>query len=129
MSSVLDNLKYTKEHEWLKAEGGLYWVGVTNHAQDSMGDIVFVELPNESLEVKQGDVVATIESVKAVSEIYAPISGTIVEVNSALSSTPDAINSSPYENGWIFKIKSDTYDQESSGLIDEIGYKKILASL
>ena len=128
MSLILENLQYTKDHEWLKADTGLFLVGLTDHAQDSMGDVVFVELPSCPTYVQQGDVVVIVESVKAVSEIYAPISGEVVEVNSVLTDSPDLLNSSPYEDGWIFKIKGSQYKTEALTLMNAKAYQAILAS-
>ncbi len=132
MLPIVKNLQYTKDHEWLKIEADIFWVGVTAYAQDAMGDVVFIELPNKGIHVKQGDIVATVESVKAVSEIYAPLSGEIIEVNSLLTSSPSLINKSPYEDGWILKIKSDNYTSKKkniSDLLDANAYEKFLASL
>ncbi len=125
---MLENLQYTKDHEWLKADAGLFLVGLTDHAQDSMGDVVFIELPSCPTRVQRGDVVAMVESVKAVSEVYAPISGEVVEINSALISCPGILNSSPYKDGWIFKIKSSEYEKEALVLISAKAYQEILAS-
>ena len=128
MGLILENLKYTEEHEWIQKEGDFFRIGVTDHAQDSMGDIVFVELLQAGAHVKQGDVVATLESVKAVSEVYAPISGEIIEVNSSLSASPDRINSSPYEEGWIFKIRSSEHAPSLPGLLDAKAYHEHIGS-
>ena len=123
MSNIPQELKYASSHEWVRSEGnGVYTVGITEHAQDLLGDMVFVELPDVGDSVAQGDDVAVAESVKAASDIYAPLSGEIVEVNDALADSPELVNSSPYEDGWMFKIKvSDT--AELSALLDAAGYK------
>jgi glycine cleavage system H protein len=107
MSNVPAELKYSKEHEWLRKEAdGTYTVGITEHAQELLGDMVFVDLPEVGATVSAGDDCAVAESVKAASDIYAPISGEIVAVNDALSDSPELVNSEPYEGGWIFKIKA-----------------------
>jgi glycine cleavage system H protein len=123
MSSIPNTLKYASSHEWVRDEGnGIYTVGITEHAQGLLGDMVFVELPDVGDAVTQGDDCAVAESVKAASDIYAPLSGEIVAVNEALADSPELVNSSPYEDGWMFKIKvSDT--AELSALLDAAGYK------
>ena len=98
------DLKYTKEHEWVKIEGDEAVVGITDHAQSQLGDITFVELPDIGKEIKQSDSFATVESVKAASDVYAPVSGKIVSVNEALQDAPETINRSPYGDGWICRI-------------------------
>ena len=103
MSNVPAELKYSKEHEWLRKEAdGTYTVGITEHAQELLGDMVFVDLPDVGTTVSAGDDCAVAESVKAASDIYAPVSGEIVAVNDALSDSPELVNSEPYEGGWIF---------------------------
>lgn len=94
-------LKYTESHEWLRIEGNQCYVGITEHAQDQLGDLVFVELPEAGTELEKGDVLGNVESVKSVSEIYAPIPGTIAKVNEALLDNPELINQDPYGEGWI----------------------------
>ena len=123
MSSIPNTLKYASSHEWARDDGnGIYTVGITEHAQGLLGDMVFVELPDVGDSVTQGDDCAVAESVKAASDIYAPLSGEIVEVNDALADAPELVNSNPYEDGWMFKIKvSDT--AELSALLDAEGYK------
>jgi glycine cleavage system H protein len=105
MSDVPSELKYTKSHEWLRVEeDGLVTVGISDHAQELLGDLVFVELPEVGLEFVAGDECCVVESVKAASDVYMPISGEIVEINEALADEPEIINSSPYDSGWLFKI-------------------------
>ncbi|KAI3812743.1 hypothetical protein L1987_17455 [Smallanthus sonchifolius] len=104
-SSVLDGLKYANSHEWVKHEGHVATIGITHHAQDHLGEVVFVELPEAGGSVTKDTSFGAVESVKATSDINSPISGEIVEVNSKLSSTPGLINSSPYEHGWMIKVK------------------------
>ncbi|BCG08113.1 glycine cleavage system protein GcvH [Buttiauxella agrestis] len=126
MSNVPNELKYSKEHEWLRKESdGTYTVGITEHAQELLGDMVFVDLPEVGTTVSTGDDCAVAESVKAASDIYAPISGEIIAVNTELSDSPELINSEPYAAGWIFKIKaSDEY--ELDGLLDATAYEALL---
>ncbi|MEW6624681.1 MAG: glycine cleavage system protein GcvH [Bacillota bacterium] len=98
-------LKYTKDHEWVKAEGNIVVVGITFHAQEAMGDVVFVELPEAGDSFDEGESFANIESVKAVSDCYAPVAGTVVEINEALLDSPELINSDPYGEGWMVKLE------------------------
>jgi glycine cleavage system H protein len=100
-----ESLKYSKEHEWVRVEGDVGVIGITAHAQDALGDVVFVELPEVGSSVKANDQFGTVESVKAVSELYAPISGEIVEVNEGLADAPETVNSEPHEGGWMIKVK------------------------
>lgn len=123
MSSIPKGLKYASSHEWARDEGnGIYTVGITEHAQGLLGDMVFVELPEVGDSVSQGDDCAVAESVKAASDIYAPLSGEIVEVNDALTDSPELVNNSPYEDGWMFKIKVSD-EAELAALLDAEGYK------
>ena len=106
MSNVQDDLLYVKSHEWLRDEGdGIFTVGITDYAQAQLGDLVYVELPELEMDVALEDECGVVESVKAASDVYSPLAGTIVEVNEALSDTPELINQDPYNEGWIFKIK------------------------
>jgi len=101
-----DNLRYTRTHEWVRDEGDqTYTVGVTDHAQAMLGDVVFVELPELDIEVSVNDEVAVIESVKTAADIYSPLAGRIISINEALTATPDKINHDPYGEGWLFQIK------------------------
>ncbi|HDO19776.1 MAG TPA: glycine cleavage system protein GcvH [Thermoplasmatales archaeon] len=102
---IRGDLKYTKTHEWVKVTGDVARVGITDHAQSELTDIVFVELPEVGKEVKQGDEICVIESVKSVAEIYAPVSGKVVNVNKELESSPEKINQSPYDEGWLVEIE------------------------
>ena len=119
--------KYTDEHEWLKVESdGTYTVGITDHAQDALGDVVFVQNPEVGRTVKKGEQVGVIESVKAAADIYAPLSGEIVEVNTTLEDAPEAINADPYGT-WMFRLRpNDT--SEVAGLVDADAYDKIAAA-
>ncbi|WP_313080673.1 glycine cleavage system protein GcvH [Atlantibacter sp.] len=126
MSNVPGELKYSKEHEWLRKEAdGTYTIGITEHAQELLGDMVFVDLPDVGATVSAGDDCAVAESVKAASDIYAPISGEIVAVNDALSDSPEQVNSEPYGAGWIFRIKASD-ESEVEALLDAAGYEALL---
>lgn len=126
MSNTPKELMYTREHEWLRDEGnGEFTVGITEHAQETLGDMVFVDLPEVGTVVSAGDGVAVVESVKAASDIYAPLSGEIVAVNGELNDAPELVNEQPYQEGWIFRIKaSDT--AELADLIDAAGYTSMI---
>ncbi|KAL4178495.1 hypothetical protein AMTRI_Chr13g82580 [Amborella trichopoda] len=104
-SSVLDGLKYSESHEWVKHEGPVATIGITDHAQDHLGEVVFVDLPETGVSVSKGSGFGAVESVKATSDVNSPISGEVVEVNTKLSGAPGLINSSPYEEGWMIKVK------------------------
>ncbi|HEX3020467.1 MAG TPA: glycine cleavage system protein GcvH [Chitinispirillaceae bacterium] len=117
--------KYAKTHEWVKIENNEAIVGITDHAQDSLGDITFIELPSIGAKLKKSGECGVIESVKAASDLYSPISGTVVEVNEALETTPEDVNNDPYEKGWIFKLNN--IDQsEMANLMDADEYEKFL---
>lgn len=109
------DLKYTKDHEWVKVEGNKARVGITHHAQEAMGDVVFVELPEVDDEIAAHDSLGTVESVKAVSDVYAPVGGKVVEVNSALLDSPELVNSDPYGEGWMVVI-----EMEDPSQLDEL---------
>lgn len=122
---IPQELKYTKDHEWVKEEDGKVRVGITHHAQKELGDIVFVELPQVGKVAKKGELLGTVESVKAVGEVYAPASGEVVETNSALESTPELVNKDPYGEGWIFVLKlADPAELEE--LLDAAGYESLV---
>ena len=118
--------RYTKEHEWVHLEGNRAKVGITDHAQSELGDVVFVELPAVGTEVSQGDSLATVESVKAVSDIYAPIGGKVVEVNEQVESSPEKVNQDPHGQAWLFVLEvSDPAEVEA--LLDAAGYEASIA--
>jgi glycine cleavage system H protein len=117
--------RYTKEHEWVKIEGDTGTIGITDHAQNSLGDIVFVELPKPGAEVNAGKSFGTVESVKAVSELYAPVSGTVTAVNEELSSSPEKVNSDAH-GSWIIKVKLKN-SGEANGLMSAADYEKFVA--
>ena len=122
-SEVRDDLKYTVNDEWAKAEGENVRVGITDHAQHQLTDIVFVELPKVGMKVRQGDVIGQVESVKTVAAINAPVSGEIVEVNEELEDAPQRFNESPYEDGWLAVIRMED-PSEYEGLLDAAGYRE-----
>ena len=126
MSEIRDSLKYTIDHEWARSEGELTVIGITDHAQSELGDIVFVDLPKVGDMAIAGESIGTIEAVKTVAEIYAPISGEIVAVNTALSDSAAIMNSDPYGDGWIVKIKLADL-AELDGLLDAQGYAAHIA--
>ena len=123
----MSDLRYTKEHEVLKVDGDIAWIGITDYAQDALGDLVFIELPEVGQTLSKGDYFAVVESVKAASEIYTPVPGKIVEVNTALDSDYDLIKK-PIEEGWVVKIKMTDKDI-INGLMDEDSYKEYLESI
>jgi glycine cleavage system H protein len=124
-NEVRDNLKYTETHEWLKIKDNKAIVGITDHAQSELTDIVFVELPQIGKKVNKGDELCVVESVKSVSEIYAPITGTITKVNNELDDSPEIVNSSPYDDGWLVELEVEN-KSEIEKLLDVKAYKKII---
>ena len=121
-----NDIKYTDEHEWVKMDGDFAIIGITDYAQSELGDIVFVELPMTNESFAKGDSFGTVEAVKTVSDLFMPISGEIVEVNENLEDNPELINSDPYENGWIIKIKLENSDN-SNNLMDSSKYEDIIS--
>lgn len=122
---VKDDLKYTENHEWVKIDGKEATIGITDYAQKELGDIVFIELPEIGDELSAEDVLATVEAVKAVEEIYIPIGGRIIDVNTKLADTPELLNSSPYDEGWIVKFEIMNED-EIENLLSPMDYKKLI---
>ncbi|NJE05220.1 glycine cleavage system protein GcvH [Thermococcus sp. M36] len=126
---VKEGLYYTKDHEWVQVlDDGTVLVGISDYAQKELGDLAYVELPEVGKEVSKGDVLCELESVKAVSEVYAPVSGEVVEVNEALEDSPEALNEDPYEN-WIAKLRPGNLDEELKELMDAKAYAEYLESL
>lgn len=119
MSNTPTELKYASSHEWARLEGDIVVVGITDHAQEALGDLVFVELPEVGDTVNAGDEAGVVESVKAASDIYAPVSGEVIEVNPALEDTPELINSDPYGEGWMYKIRVASVEELDSLLAAE----------
>lgn len=120
-----EHLKYTKDHEWISVEGDSATIGITDHAQGELGDVVFVELPAVGKALKQHDTFGTIEAVKAVSDLYAPASGAVTEVNAQLTATPELVNKDPYGKGWMVKVKLSN-PAEIAGLLSADAYKKLI---
>jgi glycine cleavage system H protein len=123
--NVPDDLFYTESHEWLRREGGNGRVGITDHAQAELTDVVYVELPKVGAQVEAGGQTAVVESVKAASDIYAPVKGTVVEVNQALQNNPALINTDPFGEGWIFVLQMDSPD-DAARLKDAAAYRKMI---
>ena len=126
MSDLPSELKYASSHEWARLEsGGTVVVGITDHAQEALGDIVYIELPEIGAAVDAGSEVAVVESVKAASDIYSPITGEVVEINPALEDEPETVNSSPYADGWLFRVKVGSTD-ELEDMMDADGYQVVV---
>ena len=123
MSNIPENLRYTKDHEWVRLEGPRATVGITDHAQSELTDVVYVELPQTGKAVKAGDILGTVESVKAVSEIFAPVGGKVVEANKALADVPEVVNKDPYGKGWMVVIEV-ADPGEVQRLMDAGAYRK-----
>ena len=121
---VRDDLRYTETHEWLKIQGDTAIIGITDHAQAELTDIVFVELPEVGKEIKKGEELCVVESVKSVSEIYSPISGKVVDVNKKLDDSPEIINESPYDDGWLVELEIKD-KSELDSLLDAESYRKM----
>ena len=126
MSEVRDDLKYTKTHEWVKIEGNVARIGITDHAQSELTDVVFVELPEIGKEVKKGEEVCSIESVKSVAEVYSPLTGKIVNVNKELENSPEKLNKSPYDEGWLFEMEIKD-EKEIDDLLSPDDYRKLIS--
>lgn len=118
-------LRYTKDHEWIRVEGTTGTIGITEYAQGELGDIVFVELPGKGTKLVQGKPFGTIEAVKAVSELYAPVSGEVLEANKAVQETPEIVNKEPYGSGWMIKVKLENL-KEADALLSVDAYKKLI---
>ena len=125
--NIPDNLKYTKEHEWIKVDGNSALIGITDYAQGELGDIVFVEIETEGENLKQGEVFGTIEAVKTVSDLFMPVSGEVKEINSSLEDSPELINTDPFGEGWLIKINVDDLS-ELEVLLDASQYSDLIGS-
>jgi glycine cleavage system H protein len=121
-----EDLHYTKQHEWVRVSEGMGVVGITDYAQQQLGDIVYVDLPRPGTALEQGKVMGSVESVKAVSDIYAPVSGEVIEINDALATAPEKLNGSPHADGWLVRIKLSAPD-EIAGLLSAADYEKYVA--
>ena len=120
--NVPQELSYTRSHEWMRREDDIATVGITDHAQDELGDVVFIELPDEGASFKAGDAFGTVESVKAVSDLYAPVGGEVVEVNQTLNDSPERINEDPYGGGWMIRLRI----SEEGDLLSAEEYERVL---
>ena len=120
--SAPEELQYTRSHEWVRTEGDTATLGITDHAQEELGDVVFVELPEEGATLDAGDTFGTVESVKAVSDLYTPLGGEVIEVNSSLEDAPEQINDDPYGEGWIVKLRT----SEGADLLSPEEYEKVV---
>jgi glycine cleavage system H protein len=125
--SYPDTYKYTKEHEWVHVEGEIGTVGITDHAQSELGDIVFIELPKPGAKINKGETFGSVESVKAVSDIYSPVSGEVTEVNETLSSNPEKLNEDPHGNAWLAKVKLSA-PAEINGLLSAADYESYIST-
>ncbi len=123
-----DSLRYTKDHEWAETEGGTIRIGITDYAQDALGDVVFVELPEVGATFEEGEEFGTVESVKAVSELFMPVSGEVVEINGELGDSPELVNQDPYGGGWMLRIKASDPAQ-MDGLLEKGAYLEMLKGL
>ena len=129
MSDIPENLKYTRDHEWIaETDDGTAIVGITDHAQEALGDLVFVELPEMHRDVQTGDVCAVVESVKAASDVYSPVAGNIAEVNLALDDSPELVNADPYGEGWLFRM-TPASPADLEELLDAQAYERVLAEM
>ena len=120
-----ENLKYTKDHEWIKIEGNIGTIGITEHAAGELGDVVYIDIPDAGAEVSQQDTFGTIEAVKTVADLFSPVSGRLTEVNSALNDAPETVNQDPYNEGWIVKMELTNMD-EVAGLMDAAAYRELV---
>lgn len=123
---IPEDYYYTKEHEWAQVDENIVTVGITEFAQNSLGEVVYVELPEEGQKVSQGEPFGVVESVKAVSDLYSPVSGTVIEVNSGLNDDPSVLNDDPINQGWLIRIEMDT-EKELASLMRSPDYKKLIA--
>lgn len=122
MSDIPEQLKYSKEHEWVRVEGSRAYIGITDFAQDELGDIVFVELPEVGAKLTVNEIFGTVESVKTVSDLFAPVSGVVVEINETLEDAPEKVNSKPYEDGWMLIVELSD-ERQLGELLDHSGYE------
>jgi glycine cleavage system H protein len=127
MSTYPENFHYTKEHEWVSVDGAIATVGITDHAQQELGDIVYIDLPKIGAALEQGKTFGSVESVKAVSDVYAPVSGEVVEINEALAAAPEKLNSEPHGDAWLVKIKL-TAPDEIKQLLSAADYQKYIGA-
>lgn len=127
MSNIPENLRYSKDHEWVAVDGDVATIGITDYAQHSLGDVVYIDMPRVGDKLSPHEAFGSVESVKAVSEIFTPIAGEIVEVNSDLNETPEDVNNNPYDAGWMIKVKMDN-PLEADGMLSSEEYEEYLAA-
>ncbi|MBA2378467.1 MAG: glycine cleavage system protein GcvH [Blastocatellia bacterium] len=127
MSQIPENVRYSKDHEWVSVEGDTATIGITDYAQSSLGDVVYIDFPRVGDKVAAHEAFGSVESVKAVSEIFTPIAGEVTEVNEGLNDTPESVNSDPYAEGWMVKIKMDN-PGEADGLLSAVEYEEFLSA-
>jgi len=125
--NIPEELKYSREHEWVRVDGSRAYIGITDYAQDELGDIVYVELPEVGTELRAGETFGTVESVKTVSDLYAPVSGRVVQVNEALNNAPEKVNESPYEEAWMIVVEM-ANPSELEALLDAASYRQHIQS-
>ena len=125
MSNIPENLRYSKDHEWIRVDGDVATIGITDYAQHSLGDVVYIDLPRAGDKLNSHEAFGSVESVKAVSEIFTPIAGEIAEVNDGLNDTPEAVNNDPYETGWMIKVKMEN-PLEADGMLSAAEYEEYL---
>lgn len=128
MMNIPVDCKFTKDHEWIRADGSEFVVGITDFAQSELGDVVFVDLPAVGKEVKQGEALCQVESVKAVSDVYAPVDGKVIAVNAQLSTTPELVNTSPYKDAWLVRL-SVSHAEQLTQLMDSAAYAQTLGTI
>lgn len=128
MSNIPENLRYSKDHEWVKVDGDVAAIGITDYAQHALGDVVYIDMPRVGDKLGAHEAFGSVESVKAVSEIFTPIAGEIVEVNDALNDTPEAVNSDPYGDAWMIKVKMDN-PGEADAMLSSEEYEEYLTSV
>ncbi|WP_304458141.1 glycine cleavage system protein GcvH [Alicyclobacillus sendaiensis] len=125
--NIPEELKYSREHEWVRVDGSRAYIGITDYAQDELGDVVYVELPEVGTELRAGETFGTVESVKTVSDLYAPVSGRVVQVNEALNNAPEKVNESPYEEAWMIVVEM-ANPSELEALLDAASYRQHIQS-
>ncbi len=127
MSAYPENYRYTREHEWVRVDGDSGWIGITDHAQEELGDIVYIDLPKVGAKLEQGKTLGSVESVKAVSDIYAPVSGEVIEINEALQTAPEKLNQDPHGEAWLVKIRL-TAPDELNKLLSAADYQSYIGA-
>lgn len=128
MANIPENLRYSKDHEWVQVSGDVATIGITDYAQHSLGDVVYIDMPRAGDKLATHDAFGSVESVKAVSEVFTPIGGEITEVNDGLNDTPEAVNNDPYEAGWMIKIKMDN-PGEADAMLSAVEYEEYLSTI